>query len=489
MTILYDVIIVGTGFGGITTSALLAKKGYRTLTLEAASELGGCAGKFERQSFRFQAGATLGMGFEEDGVFSQLFHELDMSSPPVHLLHTVMDVHFFDRTIRYYQQKERWFEEIAQQFPKDSGAIIRFFEEMFSLADALLSFVYKRPMIPPKTMKYIFEAIQKADRKLLKATPFLFQSIAKRLQHYGIRDETFIAFLNGQLVDSVQTTIERCPALLGAVALSIFHRGAFYVEGGLATVVHTLAERYKQLGGELRMREKVISIRKERHWLVTTNRKQTYEAKHVVFNGSVHSIFAILDDSIKRTFSIREEKEKKRPTWGAFTIYMGVDDDFQTDSLYHQFIIDKTKPMSEGNQFLLSTSAPFDRQMAPLGKRSITISTHTDPLRWWERDAYDNKKNMLTQHILQRIHETFPLTNVHVQLIGTPVTFARFTHRAFGKVGGYISNGPFSLLSTYAPQTNVEGLWLCGDTVFPGAGSLGCALSGWIVADAITMDR
>ncbi|MGG4000466.1 phytoene desaturase family protein [Anoxybacillus kestanbolensis] len=489
MTILYDVIIIGTGFGGITASALLAKKGYRTLTFEAANEFGGCAGKFERQSFRFQAGATLGMGFEENGVFSKLFHELDISPLPVHLLDTIMDVHFPDRTIRYYQQKERWFEEIAQQFPKDSAAIVHFFEEMFSLADALLSFVYERPMIPPKTTKHIFEALQKADRKLLRATPFLFQSIAKRLEHYGIRDETFIAFLNGQLVDSVQTTVERCPALLGAVALSIFHRGAFYVGGGLATVVDALAERYKQLGGELRMREKVISIRKERHWLVTTNRKQTYEAKHVVFNGSVHSIFAILDDSIKCTFSIREEKEKKRPAWGAFTIYMGVDDSFQTDSLYHQFIVDRTKPMSEGNQFLLSASAPFDQQMAPVGKRSITISTHTEPLHWWNRHAYDEQKKMLTEQILQRVSKTFPLTNVHIQLIGTPVTFARFTHRAFGKVGGYIPNGVFSLLSTYAPQTNVEGLWLCGDTVFPGAGSLGCALSGWIVADAITADK
>ena len=489
MTILYDVIIVGTGFGGISASALLAKKGYRTLTLEAANELGGCAGKFERQSFRFQAGATLGMGFEEGGVFSLLFQQLDTSPPPVHLLHTVMDVHVSKRTIRYYQQKERWFDEIAKQFPKDSAAIVRFFEEMFSLADTMLSFVYKRPIIPPKTVTHAFHVMQKVDRKLIGATPFLFQSVAKRLQHYGIRDETFIAFLNGQLVDSVQTTVERCPALLGAVALSIFHRGAFYVEGGLASVVHALAERYKQLGGELIMREKVVSIRKERHWMVTTNRKQTYEAKHVVFNGSVHSIFSILDDSIKRTFSIREEKEKQRPAWGAFTIYIGTDDDLQTDSLYHQFIVDATKPMSEGNQFLLSVSAPFDRQMAPFGKRSITISTHTDPLRWWNRDAYDKGKNMLAERILQRVHDTFPLTNIHVQLIGTPVTFSRFTHRALGKVGGYIPNGALSLLSTYSPKTNVEGLWLCGDTVFPGAGSISCALSGWIVADAIDVKK
>jgi phytoene dehydrogenase-like protein len=96
---------------------------------------------------------------------------------------------------------------------------------------------------------------------------------------------------------------------------------------------------------------------------------------------------------------------------------------------------------------------------------------------------------MLSERILQRVHDTFPLTNIHVWLIGTPVTFSRFTHRALGKVGGYIPNGALSLLSTYSPKTNVEGLWLCGDTVFPGAGSISCALSGWIVADAIDVKK
>lgn len=103
--------------------------------------------------------------------------------------------------------------------------------------------------------------------------------------------------------------------------------------------------------------------------------------------------------------------------------------------------------------------------------------------RHFRQRIHIKEKNMLSERILQRVHDTFPLTNIHVRL--TPVTFSRFIHRALGKVGGYIPNGALSLLSTYSPKTNVEELWLCGDTVFLGAGSISCASSGWIVADAI----
>lgn len=65
---LKDAIVIGTGFGGMTAAALLSKAGYDVLTLEAANEFGGCASKFDRDGFRFSAGATVGMGFEDGDV-------------------------------------------------------------------------------------------------------------------------------------------------------------------------------------------------------------------------------------------------------------------------------------------------------------------------------------------------------------------------------------------------------------------------------------
>jgi len=52
-------LIIGAGIGGLTTGALLAKKGWQVIILEQSSRIGGCCGTFSRSGFKFDVGATL----------------------------------------------------------------------------------------------------------------------------------------------------------------------------------------------------------------------------------------------------------------------------------------------------------------------------------------------------------------------------------------------------------------------------------------------
>ncbi|WP_349902368.1 phytoene desaturase family protein [Parafrigoribacterium humi] len=51
-------VIIGGGIAGLATAALVAKEGYNTTILEARSELGGRAGSWERDGFRFDTGPS-----------------------------------------------------------------------------------------------------------------------------------------------------------------------------------------------------------------------------------------------------------------------------------------------------------------------------------------------------------------------------------------------------------------------------------------------
>lgn len=62
-----SVIVVGGGIGGLTAGALLSDT-HDVTVFEASNEWGGSAGKFSRSDFLFPVGATLGMGFEKEGV-------------------------------------------------------------------------------------------------------------------------------------------------------------------------------------------------------------------------------------------------------------------------------------------------------------------------------------------------------------------------------------------------------------------------------------
>ena len=55
----YDCIIVGSGLGGLSAGAMLAKYGKSVLVCEAHSIPGGCAHSFERSGFSFDSGPSL----------------------------------------------------------------------------------------------------------------------------------------------------------------------------------------------------------------------------------------------------------------------------------------------------------------------------------------------------------------------------------------------------------------------------------------------
>ena len=63
----WDVVVIGSGIGGLVTASQLAAKGAQVLVLERYLIPGGSGGSFRREGYTFDVGASMIFGFGEKG--------------------------------------------------------------------------------------------------------------------------------------------------------------------------------------------------------------------------------------------------------------------------------------------------------------------------------------------------------------------------------------------------------------------------------------
>jgi len=189
---------------------------------------------------------------------------------------------------------------------------------------------------------------------------------------------------------------------------------------------------------------------------------------------------------------LRQEVAHREPTWGAFTLYLGLDAARlpPLTAGHHQVIRDHTQPLGEGNSVFISLSDEADGRRGPAGTRTATLSTHTAVAPWWQlrntssESAYLARREKYSAKVLETAEQAIPglAQAAMLSLAGTPVTFAFYTRRPLGMVGGFPQT---SLFQARGPGTGIRNLWLVGDSIFPGQSTAGVTLGGMRVAAAV----
>jgi len=486
------VVVIDAGVGGLTAAAKLAREGADVTVLEAHVYPGGCAGSFFHQGYCFDVGATLAAGFFPGGPMDLVSQGAGVAAWPVRAANPAMVVHLpgGEKSVIRWTDERRW----AERHAAFGVQADRFWQWQERTADALWDLAMRRPSWPPQTFADGRRLIQTAlswlgqGHRNASSVELLASALRRVSSHLRRPSKDLRLFIDAQLLISAQTTSRHANALYGAAALDLPRRGAVHVEGGMGAISRTLEKALKDSGGEIHFRQAArrIVIEGHRPIAVETNRGDAFPSDVIIANLTPWDLARLLGEYAPRR--LRRVPPTPKDAWGAFVLYVGLDESAVPSDfpLHHQVIV--AEPLAEGNTVFISGSPAWDQGRAPRGRRAFTMSTHTSLARWWElyetdRAAYDQLKTEFSRRVLAAAEVVMPQVQdaADLRLPGTPVTFERFTRRYRGWVGGFPQT---NLFRTWGPRA-AQGIWMVGDSIFPGQSTAAVALGGLRVAESV----
>jgi C-3',4' desaturase CrtD len=494
------IIIIGAGIGGLTAGALLAKKGHEVIIYEQALMAGGCASTFKRKGFTFDVGATQIAGLEEGGIHHRILTELGLDLPSATPCDPACAVFLPDETepIRVWRDPLQWQEERRRQFPKSEA----FWQLLNKLFEVSWQFQARDPILPPRNFWDLIQLIKALRLNTLITLPFALMTVGDALKLYGLyEDQRLKTFLDLQLKLYAQVNADETALLYAATALAVsqFPQGLSHLQGSMQVLSDRLIAGLTKYGGKLLLAHQVEKIiyngeKISKLSIIKHKNQERLEAQadYIIANVPVQNLSKMLKDDEENQaqnllFNLDRKLYEKRiqnlpQSSGAFVIYLGVDQKAIPENCppHLQFLYDYEGEIGENNSLFVSVSKPDDGR-SPQGKATIIASSFTKVDQWWTKtqESYYELKEKYTQQALLRLGQYFNLTaeNIIVQEVATPRTFAYFTAREKGIVGGVgqrISTfAPFAI-ATRTPWTN---LFLVGDSTHPGEGTAGVSYS------------
>jgi phytoene dehydrogenase-like protein len=440
----YDVIVIGSGLGGLTAANMLARDGYSVLLLEQHHKLGGLATWFHRKG-------------------GHIF-DISLHGFPVGMV----------KTCRKY-----WNREIADSIVQLKE--IRFDNPQFSLSTTFDRADFTRILlekfkVPQESIDSFFDTARGMnfydDQQM--TTRELFEKF------FPGRDDVVrllmepITYANGSTLDD--------PAISYGIVFSNFmSKGVYTFQGGTDKIISMMKAELVKNGVDIRtnsLAERIVVEGRQVAGVVANGK--TIKARSVVSNGNVKSTVCNLVGDEHFDSSFIEEARKTRINNSSCQVYMGIKKgeaiDFVGD-LYFTSVADKFDSEKLRSRNITSRTYSFYYPTTRPGSDmySIVASTNANYEDWasLSPEEYQASKQELIESTVDALGKYVPGVRGKIDYLeaATPKTFERYTLHPNGTSFGTKFEG--LKISMGLPE-QIRGLFHTG--------SVGIIMSGWLGA-------
>jgi phytoene dehydrogenase-like protein len=440
-----NVIIIGSGIGGLVAGNLLAKRGHKVTIFEAHFMPGGYTAGFYRKGYYFESGtvvfeasASIFKAMKDIGVFERI----DFVKPGMRFVSGD-----FDATPRDYDEYKK---SVYDRFPSDKEKLDMIFSEL----DKIVSLMGTMN----KPMPYLYSGLE----MLVSILPYIFSGpkLMKLAKQYGSitssefasryfkKDSKLFKLFSGFGYPDM-------PAMMVGSALSGLFTELWTVKDGMQSWADVLAENFREQGGDLKLKSYVDKIITKNGAVVGVSCKNIiYGADYVISAGDYKKTFLkLIDDKSLIPQTLRNNIVRASISEGYYTVYLGLNMSNEKLGKYmkvpHVFVFD-SKPgcdtyNSEDREFFSKASAELyspsmvNSKLAPKGKSSLMLLTKV-PYRWmnnWgdgDKKVYGQLKKKSMDALIESISRLIPGLKdcIEYKDAATPLTYERFTQNTDG---------------------------------------------------------
>lgn len=497
----WDYVVIGSGMGGMTTAAMLARLGRRVLVLEQHYVPGGFTHTFKRKRWTWDVGVHAVGEVDPRAATGRLLGALTADRLRWSSLGGVYDeFHFPDMRIDFPDNKAQFAENLRDAFPDEGPALDRYFGRVREVAGKMRTYYLSRllpPVLSPVT-----------DRLFAGAAHRLLEQRTAQVMREVTSNERLSTVLTAQW-GYYGAPPDRSSFAIHALVARHFMHGGYYPEGGSASIAAGLLQTIAEAGGWTRVHAPVKEILVEdgRASGVRMEGGEEIRAGAVVSAaGAIPTVTRLLPAAARESTWARSVRAL-RPSPCHVCLYLGFKGDIRAAGaspankwFYETWSKDAVawKIDTDEDAPVLYTSFPslkdpnHDPGPEQLHTGEVVTFVPWDAfLPWrdgrWQRrgEDYEAMKKRLADRMLAQLLRHMPALGPLVAYaeLSTPLSTEHFTRAPLGAIYG-IEPTPERFQNRFLrPRTPVPGLYLSGSDVGT-VGVMGAFVGGVLAAAA-----
>lgn len=462
----FDVIIIGSGLGGLACGYILSKNGFKVGIFEKNTQIGGCLQSFKRDGVKFETGMHY-IGSTDNGqTLNRFFNYFDIQKD---VKFKKLDENAFDvisiqnQRFEFANGYENFIERLSSHFPNEYQSISEYTNIIKQVAQnsPLYSFlnIGGQSILNPKFVKSSVNELTESvtDNELLQNV------LAGNVPLYaGIKDKT--------------------PLYIHALISDFYINSASRIIGSCDAIAFSLQKSIENFGGKIINNSEVekINCDDEKAVSITLSNGETFFAKNIISNAHPSRTLQMLNTHIIRT-AYRERIENISHTVSNFTVYIRFKNNkqpYMNQNFFHYnqksvWGCENYTPKNWPLSFLYMHLCSSENQEFAEGAELIAYMRIDDVEKWLGTNVgkrgkdYEDFKKEKAEILLAELEKQMPgtLKNIQSYYTSSPLTYINYTATKEGSMYGILRDKNYPAHTLISQRTKIPNLFLTGQNI------------------------